>query len=312
MRVIFTTILGFVFVAAFVAFFVLSSTLAYVDSPERLLDSSRRHDWRDAIVTLTADHVAREVAADPSLKEMSMVELRAIVSNAITTDWLEESLRAGHSAIRTAIDGARSDAIFDLRGTKAALREVLVSLKTRSESNCDSLLGPKNCADADASKRMMRDFEREALRAIGQVADEVDLLESLQGRDRSNAKKLQEGLGNLETVRMAALGTLVVSLLLILLVNGSSARRMVVVTALLAILSSAVYFLALGFSSNLAREGSGAVIGGESQDEVREFSVMIAQQMLDDAVFGSVAPVLLVGIVGVAALVVMALRRRRA
>ncbi|MCP4445352.1 MAG: hypothetical protein GY811_08415 [Myxococcales bacterium] len=83
MRFLLSGLLGLLFLAAFITFFLMSSVVGYVDSPERLVRSAGEGGLRDAIVEHTAEYIAKEVSSDPTLESMSVPELRGIVSGVI-------------------------------------------------------------------------------------------------------------------------------------------------------------------------------------------------------------------------------------
>ncbi len=308
MRVLLSALLGILFLAAFVAFFLMTSVVGYVDSPDRLVSAAGEGGLRDAIVEHTAEYIAHEVASDPTLETMSVDELRVIVGGVITQAWLEDSLTLGHKAMRSAIRGVEETAVLDLRGIKSALIEALSALKERGQENCELFLGAEACSDAQVSAAMLAAFEAQAMRAIGQFHDEIDLMEHLHGSRRDQAKQLQEGLEGMETVRMLALVVLVLSLALFIALNSRPLSRFASAVGVLAITSSVLYLLAIAVSESMARDEV-AARGGDTQ--AGELGAKLASRLVGDAVTGSTLPVTMVGIAGLAFLILGVLSRRR-
>ena len=311
MRYLLSAVFGMVFLAAFVGFFLMSSITDYVDSPDRLVESASKGGMRDAIVEHTAEYIAEEVAADPTLKSMSVSELRGIVGGVITTEWLEDSLALAHKALKSAIRGVEATAVLNLREIKAALSRALSDLKNRAEDNCIELLGADACSDAHASKLMVATFEARALAAVGQLHDEIDLMEQLQGADREDAAQLQKGLESMETVRMLALVVLILSLALFVAINSRPFSRLAMSTGTLAIVSCVVYLLVIEVSESRASDEMAKHASGEMSSETATLGARLANQLVGDAIAGSTLPVVMTGIGGAILVGLAILLRRR-
>ncbi len=308
MRVLLSALLGMLFVAAFIAFFLMSSVVGYVDTPDRLVAAAGDGGLHEAIVEHTAEYIAAEVAADPTLETMSVEELRVIVGTVITKEWLEESLRMGHKAMRNAIRGVEEDAVLDLRGIKSALVQALANLKEQSSANCELLLGAEACSDTQISTEMITAFEARAGLAIGQFHDEVDLMEHLHGSHRDQARELQKGLEGMETVRMLALVVLILSLALFIALNSRPFSRFAGAVGLLALISSGLYLLVIAVSESMATDEV-AARGGETR--AGELGAKLAGRLVADAVTGSTLPVVMVGLAGGVLLILSVLSGRR-
>lgn len=311
MRIVLSAIFGMLSLAAFIAFFLLSSVVAYVESPEGIVESANEGGLRESIVEHTAEYIADEVAADPSLQTMSVEQLRGIVGGVITREWLESTLTEAHAAFKSAIHGAEETAVLDLRGIKAALSQALSDLKTRAETSCRDLLGAEACADEQASKIMVAAFEVRALSAIAQLHDEIDLLAQWQGPERHNARQVQEGLESLQTVRMLSLVVLIMSLALFIAFNSRPWSRMAMATGVLALLSSVTYLVVIEVSERMATDEVAKQAGRESTNQAAEIGAELTNRLVADAVSGSTLPVVMVGLGGLGLIVIAMLLRRR-
>ncbi len=309
MRLLLSALLGMLFIAAFIAFFLMTSVVGFVNSPDRLVDSARSGGLHEAIVEHTAEYIAAEVAADPTLETMSVDELRVIVKTVITKEWLEESLTVGHRAMRDAIRGAEATAVLDLRGIKSALTDALSALKERSAENCELLLGAEACADTEVATAMIAAFEVQAHRAINQFHDEIDLMEHLHGSQRDQARELSKGLEGLETVRMLALVVLILSLAFFIALNSRPFARFAGAVGILAIISSALYLLTIAVSGDMAAD---EVAGSGGETQAGELGAKLASQLVSDAVTGSTLPVVMVGLGGLVLFVLSFVTARRA
>ena len=311
MRLLLSALLGMLFLAAFIAFFLIGSVVGYVDSPDRLVESASKGGLREAIIEQTAEYIAAEVAADPTLETMSVPELRSIVGSVITKAWLEESLVLAHKAFKSAIHGAETTAVLDLRGIKSALGTALSELKGRAEGNCELLLGAEACSDAQASQAMVAAFETQALLAIGQLHDEIDLMKQLHGSQRDDAAKFQEGLESLETVRMLALVVLILSLALFIALNSRPFSRFAISTGVLAVFSSVVYLIIIAVSEGLATDEVAKQSQLDGDTGAAALGAKVATQVVGDAVTGATLPVTMVGLAGLVLLVLGALASAR-
>ncbi len=298
------------FLAAFVAYFLMSSVVGYVDSPDRLVESATEGGLRDAIVEETAEYIASEVAADPTLENMSVPELRTIVGTVITKDWLEDSLVLAHKAFKSAIHGAEASAVLDLRGIKSALGTALSDLKVRAESNCEMLLGADACSDEQASRAMVATFETRALLAIAELHDEIDLMQELRGSQRDDAAQLQKGLESMQTVRMLALVALIISLALFIAFNTRPFSRFAISTGILAVVSSVVYLITIAISEGIATDEVAKQAELEGDSGAAALGSKIATQLVGDAVTGATLPVTMVGLAGGALIVLGVLASR--
>jgi hypothetical protein len=312
MRLLLSALLGMLFLAAFIAFFLIGSVVGYIDSPDRLVKSASEGGLRDAIVEQTAEYIASEVAADPTLETMSVPELRSIIGTVITREWLEDSLILAHKALKSSVHGAEATAVLDLRGIKSALGTALSELKVRAESNCEALLGPEACSDAQASRVMVAAFETRALLAIEEVHDEIDLMQQLHGSQRDDAAEVQKGLESLETVRMLGLVVLIISLALFIAVNSRPFSRFAISTGILATLSSVIYLIAIAVSAGVATDEVAAQAKLEGDTAAAALGAKVATQLVGDAVMGATLPVTMVGIAGVVLIVLGFLASSRA
>jgi len=311
MRFLLSAILGILVIAAFIAFFLLSSVVGYVDSPERLVESTHEGSLRKVIVEQTATYIADEVAADPTLANMSVEQLRAIVGSVVTQEWLDETLITAHGAVKRAVHGVEATAVLDLRGIKLALSGALSDLKIRAESNCAELLGADACSDADASRRMIAAFEARSLVAIGHLDNEIDLLQELQGADRENAVKLQRGLESIETVRMLSLIVLIMGCAVFIAVNARPLSRLLLATGTIASLSSAIYLVAIVMSESRASHEVSLASSAHSSAEAGTLAGRFVHQVIGGAVGGSSVRVGCIGGVGLVLIVLGIAARRR-
>lgn len=303
MRLLLSALFGMLFLAAFIAFFLLGSVVDYVDSPDRLVASASEGGLRDAIVDQTAEYIAKEVAADPTLETMSVPELRSMVGTVITKAWLEDSLRLAHKAFKSAIHGAETSAVLDLRGIKSALGTALSELKIRAANSCETFLGAEACSDEQVSRAMVASFEARALLAIAQVHDEIDLMQELRGSQRDDAEQLQKGLESMETVRMLALVVLILSLAIFIAFNSRPFSRFAIATGILATVSSVVYLIAIAVSESIATDEVAKQTRLDGDSQAAELGSKLATQLVGDAVTGATLPVTMVGIAGVVLLV---------
>lgn len=311
MRFLLSALAGLLFLAAFIAFFLLTSVVGYVDSPDRLVASAREGGLRDTIIEQTSQYIVDQVAADSSLQNMSVPEVRGIVAGVITQEWLDGSLTLAHGAVKNAIHGAEASAVLDLREIKTALGQALSNLADRAEMNCENLLGAQACSNAQESKRMVAAFERSANAAIAQLDDEIDLMQELQGSSREEAKRLQEGLESMETVRMLALVVLIMSLAFFIILNHRPFGRFAVATGVLGIVSSATYLVAIAVSEGIAQDALAKQAGREAGPEAGELAARLTNELVSGAISGSTLPVVLVGVAGLALVVVGMLTLRR-
>ncbi len=311
MRFLFTSLLGLLFVAAFLAFFLLSSVLGFVNDPQRLLDSANQSEVRTQVVELSSRYIAEKVAADPSLQRMSVPQLQIIVSGVITEEWVEHSLVQAHAALKGAVHGAENNAVLDLRSTKEALRQAVLHLKEQGASSCEKLLGPEHCANADESRQMIATFEARAADAIDQIEDEISLLGDLQGQDRANAKQLKEAFDSLATMKMLALLLMGLCLAGIVALNSSPLLKTVLVTGILAILSSGVYLLTVAVTNQMASEQLASYTLNEGSKEAQEFGRRLVGDLAENLVSGSTLPVAMIGLVGGIAIAMALIFSRR-
>lgn len=310
MRALLTVLLSFVFIAAFTAFFLLSSVVKYVEEPDRVVETAARSDLRGAVVELTAGFIADRVAADPTLQTMSELELREIVGGVITQDWLDESLVSSHKAVRGALRDAEATAVLDLRETKLALREALSKLRGRAQANCARLLGADACGSAREARVMVAAFEKRADAAIDEITDEIDLLASLSSDERQKATELREGFESLETIRMLGLVVLIMIGAGIIILNARPFRRLIVATGSIAMISSGIYLLALNLSGSFASEAL-AKETGDTGDRAATFTARLVASLVEDAVGGSTLPVALIGVAGFVVVTLVLLLSRR-
>lgn len=164
---------------------------------------------------------------------------------------------------------------------------------------------------------MVASFEARALLAIASIADEVDLLQSLQVRDRATATELKDGLESFQTVRMLALVFLIISLAIFIAIGSRPLRVLVLRTGILAMVASAVYLLTVAVSESLAHDGvsKGALRVGEKHaidDQLQQFTAELVRDLVSSAMSGSTMPVALIGVAGfVGVSLVVLLGRRR-
>ena len=311
MRTVLSALFGMLFVAAFIAFFLLSSVVDYVEFPEGIVETANEGGLREAIVEHTAEYIAQEVAADPSLQTMSVAQLRGIVGGVITKEWLERALTQAHEAFKNALHGAEETAVLDLRGIKSALGQALSELKARAETSCSDLLGAEACADEQASKVMVAAFEVRALTAIAQLHDEIDLLAQFQGPARQDAREVQKGLESFQTVRMLSLVVLIMSLALFIAFNSRPWSRMAMATGVLAIATSVIYLLVVEVSERMASDEVVKQASAESATQAAEIGAELTNRLVADAVSGSTLPVVMVGLGGLGLVLGATLLRRR-
>ncbi|MBL4637614.1 MAG: hypothetical protein JKY56_27405 [Kofleriaceae bacterium] len=312
MRLLFTSILGLLFVAAFFAFFLLRSVSGYVESPDRMLASAESLDLRSEVVNASASYIADKVAADPALKEMSVEQLQLIIGGVVTEEWFNSTLRAVHGELREAIHGAEKNAVLNLRNIKASLKTALSKMKAQALENCQRLLSAELCKDAEHSSIMIAAFEAQANAAIDQIEDEVSLLGDLEGEQLKNAKNLSDAFEGVETVRMGALLLLILSLAGIIILNNRPLSRMLGVTGAVALIASGLYLLTIAVSNRLASEELSSQLGRLSDEKMGGLSTEWVGKMAGDLIAGSTMPVSMIGVAGVLAILASILFARRA
>lgn len=311
MRFLFTSILGLLFVAAFFVFFLLRSVTSYVDTPDRMLESAKSAGLHSELVNLSSAYIAKEVASDPSLQEMSVEQLQVIIGGVLTEEWFDKALTTAHGELHDAIIGAEKSAVIDLRNIKTALKGALSDMKTQAMDNCQLLLSAERCSDARVSTEMIASFEAQANAAIDDIEDEVSLLGGLEGEDREQAEELSEVFEGLETVRMVALLFLILSLTGIVVLNHRPLGRMLGVTGGVALLASAVYLLTIAVSNRMASDELASHMGKLSDENLGGVSTDWVGQMAGDLISGSTMPVSLIGVASALAVFVAIFVGRR-
>ncbi len=312
MRLLFTSILGLLFVAAFFSFFLLRSVSGYVESPDRMLASAESLDLRSEVVNASASYIANKVASDPTLKEMSVEQLQLIIGGVVTEDWFSSTLRAVHGELHDAIHGAEKNAVLNLRKIKASLKTALSKMKAQALENCQRLLSAEQCQDAEHSSVMIAAFEAQAIAAIDQIEDEVSMLGDLEGEQLKNAEKLSDAFESLETLRMVALLLLILSFAGIIILNNRPLSRLLGVTGVTALVASGCYLLTIAVSNRLASEELSSQFGRLSDEQTRGLSTDWVGKMAGDLIAGSTMPVSMIGVAGVLAIIASILFARRA
>jgi len=319
MRLLLTLPLTLLFAVAFAGFFVLDSVARYTADADAFVETAREAQVRKTLVDVTEEFIYGEMQKDPGLGTVSRSELRAMVEGVITEEWFEASVRAAHAAAMAALDEARASAVVDLRDTKRALRDAVAELERRAGEACAKLMGTDACADADQARRLLAAYRKRADAAIGQIRDEVDIVEQLTGdRGRGGAKgvteleTVRERLGDVRTLRWVGLGVLIACLLLIAVINASPLSRMLRATGLALVLGAGLYLVTVSATSGYLRD-----VADEHVAELRKrqagldrYDRMIAEgserftvELVARSTGHSTGPVLLMGLIGLGAFV---------
>lgn len=316
MRVLLTALLIAVFVPAFVAFWLVRSVVGYAADTDAVVDSARAADLRGLGIQILVDDVYEELDTDPVFKPIPREQLRAIAEDIVTQRWFDDALRTAHAAFVRAILDARDDAVIDLRDTRRQLTESLDGLRERALDECAAVLGPALCSGDEAAEQVVGAYDAKARAAVADIPDEIDLVDELGVKD---VEQIRSRLGDTRTVQWVGLGVLLVCLLAIMALNAGAFSRLLWATGLALALAAAAYLIvvagARASGEEAVRDEMLARLGPDDAAPADELALALSLQVARDATGYAHGPVLVIGGLGVIALVGAAITggaRRRA
>jgi len=291
------SVLALVFIAAFFGFFVLTSAVGFVNSPERSIAAAKESQLREGLVTTAADYISQEMTKNRSLVPMSTDQLRGVLAGVITESWLELSIRTAHQAFSSAIHDAETSATMDTRGLKAALLTSLDALESTASSHCVALLGKEACADTRASRRMVRAFQSQVRRELRQVDDQVNLMRSLTPGSRVRVGKVQRALESMETARMLALVVLITSMALFTVLCSRPRSAMLTSSAKLLAFCCLAYLTVSELGDRYLAQELSSLVHSEMQAGAADIVARFSSALAGEVIRGSTFAVATLGVV---------------
>lgn len=316
MRVLLTALLIAVFVPAFVAFWLVRSVVGYAADTDAVVDSARAADLRGLGLQILVDDVYEGLQRDPDLQPIPREQLRAIADDIVTQAWFDDALRTAHAAFVRAIVDARDDAVIDLRDTRAQLTDSLAALRDRALARCADVLGADVCQSEASVELLVAGYDAKARAALADIPDEIDLVREMDVKD---VEQIRSRLGDTRTVQWVGLGVLLVCLLAIMALNAGAFSRLLWATGLALALAAAAYLIvvagARASGEEAVRDEMLARLGPDDAAPADELALALSLQVARDATGYAHGPVLVIGGLGVIALVGAAITggaRRRA
>jgi hypothetical protein len=296
MRRLVTYLLTLIFIAGFCGFFAVQSLVTYARDTDAVVETAKAANLRETAVTLTAGAIHAQLSSSTKLGKVPKVQLTAAVGQVISDSWVESTVRAAHTSLVAALDGAGQTAEIDLRPTKASLSTAFALLGTSAIKRCAEFLGTGPCSSGPKATAAMAVYTRSVQAAIERIPERVDLLAALQASGQAervgafiDVDGLRHRLNELGRLRWLGLAALAVGLVLIALVNWRPAGRTLQATGTALVLAAVAYLIlakVLGWLAPRVIEGAIEPVRAQHQDQGATATVILdgLERMLTELV----------------------------
>jgi hypothetical protein len=246
-RTFLTIILGLILCAATTVLTLVEGAVRVVGDADEIVALSHRAKARNALVDAVQQSLMREVGQAPP------AAVRGAVDEVLAAEWVDGVVRRLHGALRPALVAAPASGMLQLQSFKGELERVVRELGERTLQQCTKLAGAAQCGPDQPARQAMEAQQRDALRAVQRINDEIDLAAAVT-HDADEQAKVRRYLARAPSPALACAAALGSLFFLIVLVNIIPLRRLLGAAGLTLLLVAGVALGAHAAAPSMARK----------------------------------------------------------